>query len=274
VKKILVSVLSVILLLGFYTPSTKAAVNSNTFCDQFKGVKKIYWNGIELKPGQIGRLNVIKNTPLFKLNGTNKVFSRTLKAREFYRIYAFKPGMLSVGNGYYVDRDSRVTYESPSKSKLLSVQCINNPYGSRGNPTVLGDSWDMKVTDWNGYRHYQISVKEVIDGEQAWQMIKEANMFNDAPPAGKKYVLAKIKFKLFEAGKEPFNVNYLDFDAVSKNGVVYDQQSVVLPDPELWTDVYKGGETEGWASFLVNVNDDPLIVWNRQLDDEIWFKLK
>jgi hypothetical protein len=274
-KKIIISALVFILFLGFFTPNTQAAVTSNTVCNQYKGVKKIWWNGVELKLGQIGRLIVLKNTALFKLNGNNKVFSRTLKAGEFYRIYAFKPGMLSVGGGYYVDRDTKVKYETPSKAKLMAVQCINKPYGKRSNPTNLGDGWDVKVTNWDGYKHYEISMVDVItDGNTAWQMIKDANMFNDSPPAGMKYILAKIRFKLFDAEEEPFHVDYLDFDAVSKNGVVYDHAPVVIPEPELSTDLYKGGETQGWAAFLVSENDVPLIVWKREYEDELWFKLK
>lgn len=83
---------------------------------------KVWWDEAELTPGQIGRLTVLKETKLYKLDGETKVYSRTLKAGEFYRIYAFKPGMLSVGGGYYVDRDSTVNYETPSKAKLDLVQ--------------------------------------------------------------------------------------------------------------------------------------------------------
>ncbi|MFD5853177.1 hypothetical protein ACFWGC_23785 [Cytobacillus pseudoceanisediminis] len=83
---------------------------------------KVWWDGVELKVGQIGRLSVLKDTPLYKLDGENKIFSRTLKAGEDYRIYAFKPGKLSVGGGYFIDRDERIKYETPSKSKLQLVQ--------------------------------------------------------------------------------------------------------------------------------------------------------
>jgi uncharacterized membrane protein len=95
-------------------------------CSQYRNVNKIWWGGMELKLGQIGRLTVIKDTPLFKLNGEKKEFIRNLKAGEFYRIYAFKPGMLSVGGGFFVGRDSKVKYETPSKNKILGVQCINS----------------------------------------------------------------------------------------------------------------------------------------------------
>lgn len=121
-KKISAFILSFVILFGIFIPNGSAV----SICDQYKGVKKIWWDGIELKPGQIGRLTVKQNTPLFKLVGVNKIYSRTLKAGEFYRIYAFKPGMLSVGGGYYVDRDSRVTYQTPSKTKLQAVMCINS----------------------------------------------------------------------------------------------------------------------------------------------------
>ncbi|WP_059173212.1 MBL fold metallo-hydrolase [Bacillus sp. FJAT-27445] len=117
--------LSLILLLGIFLPNLNATATEGSICDQYKGVTKIWWDGIELKSGQIGRLTILKDTPLFKLDGDKKIFSRTLKKGEFYRIYAFKPGMLSVGGGYFVDRDSRVSYQTPSKTKLQAVQCIN-----------------------------------------------------------------------------------------------------------------------------------------------------
>lgn len=87
-------------------------------------MKKVYWDGIELKPGQIGRLFILKDTSLFSLKGDKQVFSRTLKANEKYRIYSFKPGMLDVGGGYYVSRDSKVRYETPSKAKLQAKECV------------------------------------------------------------------------------------------------------------------------------------------------------
>ncbi|GLH64221.1 hypothetical protein [Parageobacillus sp. G301] len=82
----------------------------------------VYWDGVELKPGQIGRLTVLKQTPLYKLEGSKKVFVRNLNPGQKFRIYAFKPGMLSMGGGYYVDRDNRVKYETPSKVKLNQVK--------------------------------------------------------------------------------------------------------------------------------------------------------
>jgi competence protein ComEC len=67
-------------------------ISASTPCSKYTGLSKVSWDGIELKPGQIGRLSVLQDTPIYTLEGEKKVFSRTLKAGEFFRIYAFKPG--------------------------------------------------------------------------------------------------------------------------------------------------------------------------------------
>ena len=54
-------------------------VNAADLFDQFKGVKKIWWDSMELKPGQIGRLIVLEDTPLFKEEGDIQVFTSILK---------------------------------------------------------------------------------------------------------------------------------------------------------------------------------------------------
>lgn len=124
-KKLGIIILSFLVLMGVYTP-TQAAENDADFCKQFSG-KKILWDGVELRVGQIGKLTILQDTQLYKLDGEKKTVSRSLKVGESYRIYAFKPGMLSVGGGYYVDRDSKVEYKTPSKTKLNAVKCNTQP---------------------------------------------------------------------------------------------------------------------------------------------------
>lgn len=115
--KIRIIVLSLILLLGlnFLSPAVD------------KAEAKVWWNGTELKLGQIGKLTVVNQTILYKLVGSEKVFERNLLPGEVYRIYNFKPGMLGLGGGFYIDRDNRVKYETPSKAKLAQVKNDNAP---------------------------------------------------------------------------------------------------------------------------------------------------
>jgi hypothetical protein len=102
---------------------------------------------MEIKKGQIGRLSIVKDTPLFKLDGEERIYSRTLKKGEFYRIYAFKPGLLSVGGGYFVERDTKVTYETPSKSKLAAAACIHKRFVNLG-PQIQNT---IAITSATGY---------------------------------------------------------------------------------------------------------------------------
>jgi hypothetical protein len=149
---------------------------------------------------------------------------------------------------------------------------------SKENPEKLGKTLVVETDNILYGRHkYEIELTDVItDGAQAWKMIQDANMFNEEPPVGKKYILAKFRFHLLEfTGKtfSSYNLNPVQFEAVSKSGVVYDSPLVVEPEPRLSANLYKGGEVEGWVAFLVNNNDNPLIVWQREWDDELWFSL-
>lgn len=153
------------------------------------------------------------------------------------------------------------------------------PVNSKENPAKLGEPLVVETDNFLYGRHkYEIELTDVItDGKQAWQMIQDANMFNEEPPVGKKYILAKFRFHLLEfTGKtfSSYDLNSAAFEAVSKSGVVYDHPLVVEPEPRLSANLYKGGEVEGWVAFLVNENDTPLIVWQREWDDELWFSLE
>lgn len=109
------------LFLVLVTPGVVGYAAEN--CDGSTPETKIWWDGVELKIGQIGRLTILTDTPLYKLDGERKVISRTLKTGERYRIYAFKPGKLSVGGGYFIDRDARINYETPSPAKKSALAC-------------------------------------------------------------------------------------------------------------------------------------------------------
>jgi uncharacterized protein YkwD len=69
---------------------------------------------------------------------------RTLYPGTVYRIYAFQSDYLSVGGGYYVKRDANVKYETPSKTKLTMVACIQQAKQTSAavsmNQLAIGDS--------------------------------------------------------------------------------------------------------------------------------------
>jgi hypothetical protein len=121
-----------------------------------------------------------------------------------------------------------------------------------------------------------VTLKEIIRGEKAWESIREANMFNDEAGAGFEYILAKIDFKLTNApaGKK-YELSSYNFNLISDKGKAYDASYLVAPDPALDTELYKDASNEGYAVFKVATNDKaPKIAFGRKYDGTggIWFK--
>lgn len=80
------------------------------------------WGKTELKLGQIGKVTILQDTNLVKLasNGSLTIV-RTLDKGEEYRVYSYKSnhgGLYGVGGGNFIQKDVKVKYETPSKSKL------------------------------------------------------------------------------------------------------------------------------------------------------------
>ncbi|QOR66347.1 SGNH/GDSL hydrolase family protein [Cytobacillus suaedae] len=92
-----------------------------------KEVPVVYWDGLLLKKGQIGKVEVVKPINLWKRDGATLVFERVLQPGEHYRVYRSDDlygGQYGLGNGYYVTKmEGYINYQTPSKAKL---QLLNN----------------------------------------------------------------------------------------------------------------------------------------------------
>lgn len=124
---------------GKNCPSTmrsgKSGITWADFLNMLKEEKKpavkvaestaIMWDGMELKPGQRGRVTILQLTILWKRTGNKLEKSRDLKVGEVYRVYSYDDqfgGQYGVGNGYYVTAlKDTVKYETPSKAMLARV---------------------------------------------------------------------------------------------------------------------------------------------------------
>jgi hypothetical protein len=89
----------------------------------------VWWGKVKLVKGQIGKVTVLKDTYLWKMDAKGKLTSvRKLKKGEELRVYSYKKGLYGVGGGYYVKKDAAVKYETPSKTKLKQLEEINKYY--------------------------------------------------------------------------------------------------------------------------------------------------
>ncbi len=147
---------------------------------------------------------------------------------------------------------------------------------SRTNPAKINETLTVKRDTIFDKVTYEIELVEIISGNEAWSIVKDANPFNDEPGIGKEYILAKFRIKVIETKQdESYSVSNFQFDAVSKEGVVYSEFAFVVGlSPDISTDIYKGGEHVGYTSFLVEKEDSPLAVVHRNEKGAVWFDLR
>ncbi|MFB5086069.1 hypothetical protein PGC35_02425 [Psychrobacillus sp. PGGUH221] len=83
---------------------------------------RVIWGKTELKLGQLGKVTILSNTTLWKLEKDNSLTKiRDLKKGEEYRVYSYKStqgGLYGVGAGAFFQKNSAIRYETPSKAKL------------------------------------------------------------------------------------------------------------------------------------------------------------
>lgn len=96
----------------------------------FPLLDKVRWGVAELKHNQIGRLTMLKDTPLLKETAGKFNTARTLKKGEQYRIYGYKEingkGYYAVGGGHFVEMNTNLAkYETPAKNKLRLVKILH-----------------------------------------------------------------------------------------------------------------------------------------------------
>lgn len=133
---------------------------------------------------------------------------------------------------------------------------------SRDNPVPMGQSL---LTD-DGI---EITVLNFAKGNQAWEVILEANRFNDPPSADMQYVIIVVKVVNISSKDEPERVG-TDFDLVGSSNRVFSgtERSVVLPgegefksfEGFMGVELYHGGEDTGALDFYIPENESDLVL--------------
>jgi hypothetical protein len=112
---------------------------------------------------------------------------------------------------------------------------------ARSDPAPLGET--VITEDW------EITVQEVVRGDQAWTMAQEANQFNDPPQEGMEYVAVRLHVRSIATADKTDDVTAFSFNTLGDQNVQYDVPSAVEPEPVLNASLYPGGQYEGWALY-------------------------
>ena len=105
-----------------------------------------------------------------------------------------------------------------------------------------------------------VQVIDMMRGTAAWNAIHAANQYNEAAPAGMEYLLVKIHVKSKYADSNRHIIRMADFEVTGEKLIAYAYAGVVLPNPELYAELFTDGETEGWVAFLVGIGENKLIL--------------
>jgi hypothetical protein len=135
-----------------------------------------------------------------------------------------------------------------------------------------------------------ITVVEVVRGEKAWEIVRDASASNRPPEAGFEYLLAHIRFE-FSARATPHHYSYTigeaQFTATASDGKEYQPPSLAEgPKPSLTGTIAPGSSLEGWVTFRVprgpanpDKLDKPLMIFKEDVGSVIhsgsgvWFQL-
>ncbi len=120
----------------------------------------------------------------------------------------------------------------------------------------------------------RITVAEVVRGQNAWQLVKDASVSNKPPGPGFEYLLARVRFE-FSARTRPEHYSYaLDpaqFTATSADDKIYAPAVLAGPlKPALHATLRSGDSAEGWVAFLVPRGDHtPLMLFREDVGSVI-----
>jgi len=123
----------------------------------FPLLQKVMWGKTELRKGQLGKVTVVKETPLLKKTSNGRYEKiRNLKPGEEYRVYQYSkdgPGYYGVGGSGFIEKNTaKIKYETPSKKNLRLVDISNGdgwePYSSIYEIPEKENIWAKKIDEY------------------------------------------------------------------------------------------------------------------------------
>jgi hypothetical protein len=107
---------------------------------------------------------------------------------------------------------------------------------------------------------WEFEVLEVIRGDEAYDALMEANMFNEPPRDGFEYILLKLHVRNLGTVEEAEDIGGNMFHVTGDSNVLYRYPYVVEPEPELEVRLYPGGEWTGWLAYEFGVEEENLLL--------------
>ncbi|MFP4344358.1 MAG: hypothetical protein ACLFU8_06690 [Anaerolineales bacterium] len=165
------------------------------------------------------------------------------------------------------ETDDRYRYVALEENARILVDLALDeiPVTSTGTTPKQAAALGETVTteDW------EITLEEVVTGEEAWEILYEANSHNDPPAEGLEYVLASVRARYIGVDEGPAPILAVDFATLGSDRQRYASPSVVEPQPAFSShSLYPDGSFTGWVALLVNEGaEEPVLIVEPGYDD-------
>jgi hypothetical protein len=146
-----------------------------------------------------------------------------------------------------------------------------DPYaGTREDPVPLGVWAVYEGSYWTDYASFEIAITESSRGSEAANAADRMSTYNNAPAKGQEYLLVWLSVKALSAPTGRAEIGNGDFYFVSAAGKEYRQYFLINPPASLGA-LYEGGEETAVLACLIDKGDTPLIVYQPDAENPLWF---
>lgn len=175
------------------------------------------------------------------------------------------------------DTDSKEEAEEPEESGKKETSNV----GKRSNPVPLGTPFQFEDTYYDDDSNrldavFELTVLDVIRGEEAYDILMSENQFNEPAPEGMEWAIISLEGKLIEGDEDvPYTIVPW-FSVVDSSGSEISQDDYGTFDGNEYgyVDLFPGGTTTGRIAKYIPAGDDTLLVLDDFWDSGIYFSLK
>lgn len=152
--------------------------------------------------------------------------------------------------------------------------------GKRSSPVPLGDSIEFvdRYYDENFDEKFDallnLGIKDIVRGEDAYNILIQENQFNDPAPEGMEWLIITLEAELLEGDEDnPYTIVPW-FDIVDSSGseISQDDYGTLDGDEYGYVDLFPGGTNSGRITLYGPENDDSLLSLDTN-EGKIYFSL-
>ncbi|MGI6691871.1 MAG: hypothetical protein GX916_10175 [Clostridiales bacterium] len=142
--------------------------------------------------------------------------------------------------------------------------------GTQQDPAPLYVTAVYEGTYWTNYASFEFQMTDSARGKSALKTAKAFSNYNITPLKTQEYYMVWLTVKALSAPNGRADISEEDFYFVSASGAEYRHHFLINSNMAL-RNLYEGGEQEVLLSCLIDKDDTPLLVYQPQSTNPLWF---